>query len=228
MDELIKDYKFTKQIMIRKIQIKENFCKEKENFLKEYKIENENRIDQKIYNQITSSVSNSLNFSNIIYTIPNPITDFAGNFSNKIKNTLYSQININININTDENKIKGNENKSDTNNIANLNNDNKIKKLNTIGKLIENKNKNYYINENYKKNNSDLNNNFNNNSNTDYNHYEDSSQVLNLIKKNDTKDLDKTKQILFGLSDLMTNFSMKVLQHHEMTETSIHIIKLII
>lgn len=43
------------------------------------------------------------------------------------------------------------------------------------------------------------------------------------MKKNNTKDLDKTKQILFGLSDLMSNFYMKVLQHHEMTETSIYI-----
>jgi len=221
MDELIKDYKITKQNIIKKMKIKENFWKEKDNFLKEFNIKN--RIDQKIYNQITS-VSYSLNISNIINTIPNPITDLAGNFSNKLKNTLYSQIsNTQENTNTNKENIlidnNNNNNKKENKNnstpiIAFNNDNNKIKKLNSIGNLIENKNNN---NENYERN---LNNNNNNNDINNYNPYEDSSQVLSLIKKNDTKDLDKTKSILFGLSDLMTNFSMKVLQHQEMTETS--------
>ena len=93
MDNLIKEYKITKQNIIKKLKIKENFWKEKDNFLKGFNIEN--RIDQKIYNQITS-VSSSLNISNIISTIPNPITDLDRNFSKKLKNTLYSQISITL------------------------------------------------------------------------------------------------------------------------------------
>jgi hypothetical protein len=220
MDNLIKEYKITKQNIIKKLKIKENFWKEKDNFLKEFKIEN--RIDQKIYNQITS-VSSSLNISNIINTIPNPITDLAGNFSNKLKDTLYSQISIKSenkeipsNIPNKENLTKDKNNNNNVENLPPFEEKNfELKKLNSIAKLIENKNKS----DNKNKEN-DTNTNYDNSANS-YNPYQDSSQILNLMKKNDTKDLDKTKSILFGLSDLMTNFSSKVLQHQEMTQTSI-------
>lgn len=219
MDNLIKDYKITKQNIIKKLKIKENFWKEKDTFLKEYKPDN--RIDQKIYNQITSVSSNlnNINISNLMNRI-NPITDLAGNFSNKIKNTLYSHMQIenskenseinNLNINSNDEKEE-----KQFNNEAGITDKNtdlkKLKKLNSLGKIIENKNTTNPL--------GDLND-FNFDNNTNKNPYEDSSQVLNLMKKNDTKDLDKTKQILFGLSDLMSNFSTKVLQHQEMTERS--------
>ena len=70
IDNLIKEYKITKQNIINKLKIKQKFLKEKDNFLKEFKIEN--RIYQKIYNQITYN-SSSLNISKIINTIPYPI-----------------------------------------------------------------------------------------------------------------------------------------------------------
>lgn len=88
--------------------------------------------------------------------------------------------------------------------------------VDTIGKLIEMKNiKKTSItnNTNIPIDNSDLTENA-------YNPYVDSSQSLRLIRKNDNADLNKTKQILFELSDLMTNFSMKVHQHQEMTQES--------
>ena len=53
-----------------------------------------------------------------------------------------------------------------------------------------------------------------------YNPYLESAQSLSLIKKDDTSDLDKTRKILFELSDLMTNFSFKVQHHQEMTQQS--------
>ena len=78
---------------------------------------------------------------------------------------------------------------------------------------MKNKQKN-----NLKENN--INNDYNNTPNSEYNPYVDSAQSLSLIRKNESSDLDRTKQILFELSDLMTNFSVKVLQHHEMTHQS--------
>lgn len=57
-------------------------------------------------------------------------------------------------------------------------------------------------------------------SNQSHNPYEESSQTLSLLKKEDSTDLDRTRKILFELSDLMTNFSFKVQQHHEMTQQS--------
>lgn len=58
------------------------------------------------------------------------------------------------------------------------------------------------------------------NSNQFYNPYEESAQTLSVLKKEDSSDLDRTRKILFELSDLMTNFSFKVQQHHEMTQQS--------
>jgi hypothetical protein len=57
-------------------------------------------------------------------------------------------------------------------------------------------------------------------SNQTFNPYEESSQTLSLLKKDDSSDLDRTRKILFELSDLITNFSFKVQQHHEMTQQS--------
>lgn len=50
--------------------------------------------------------------------------------------------------------------------------------------------------------------------------YIDSPQTLNQFKEAETQNLDKTKKILYDLSDLLTNFSSKVLLHKEMTENS--------
>lgn len=52
------------------------------------------------------------------------------------------------------------------------------------------------------------------------NFYRDSPHTLHLFKEKENKTLDKTKTILFELSDLMTNFSTKVMQHHEITQHS--------
>lgn len=200
MDNLIKDYKLTKQNIIKKLKIKENFWKEKEIFLKDINSsKSNNRIDKKIYNQISTSVTNSMN---LINTIPsNPLSDFAGSYiSDKIKNTL------SISKNNSDNKI------DEKKNIPNILIDEDNEKLESIKKLIENKTNKKLDNYN--------NDNLNLDNKNSYNPYEDSSQILNLMKKNDTKDLDKTKQILFSLSDLMSNFSMKVVQHQEMTQQS--------
>jgi hypothetical protein len=51
--------------------------------------------------------------------------------------------------------------------------------------------------------------------------YRESPQVIHIFKENESKNLERTKQTLFELSDLMTNFSTKVQQHHEITQNSI-------
>lgn len=68
--------------------------------------------------------------------------------------------------------------------------------------------------------NNNISDNFAEKSNQSYNPYEESSHTLSLLKKEDSTDLDRTRKILFELSDLMTNFSFKVQQHHEMTQQS--------
>jgi hypothetical protein len=50
--------------------------------------------------------------------------------------------------------------------------------------------------------------------------YREAPEVVNIFKENESKGMEKTKQILFELSDLMTNFSTKVHQHHEITQNS--------
>ena len=51
--------------------------------------------------------------------------------------------------------------------------------------------------------------------------FRESENTMQLFKESEQKDLDKTKKILFELSDLMTNFSAKVLEHQQITQTSI-------
>lgn len=50
--------------------------------------------------------------------------------------------------------------------------------------------------------------------------YKDNLPSLNIFKESENKSLEKTKNILFELSDLMTNFSTKVMQHQEITQNS--------
>jgi len=50
--------------------------------------------------------------------------------------------------------------------------------------------------------------------------YRESSVSMELLKEADKKDLEKTKQILYELSDMMTNFSSKIKEHQQMTQTS--------
>ncbi len=109
-------------------------------------------------------------------------------------------------------------------NKNNLNEDEKKIKNDSIAKVVEIKNFNKKLSFTFNKykNENNLNDSISNNSNTNYNPYEESSQTLSLFKKEDTTDLDRTRKILFELSDLMTNFSMKVQQHHEMTQQSKH------
>lgn len=51
--------------------------------------------------------------------------------------------------------------------------------------------------------------------------YRDSAATLSYFKESETKDFEKTKTILSELSDLMTNFSAKVLEHQNITQNSI-------
>jgi hypothetical protein len=71
--------------------------------------------------------------------------------------------------------------------------------------------------------------NFSNSSTSDEstNMYRDSAATLSYFKESETKDYEKTKTILFELSDLMTNFSAKVLEHQNITQNSNRKIKLI-
>jgi hypothetical protein len=50
--------------------------------------------------------------------------------------------------------------------------------------------------------------------------YKENPQVIHIFRENESKNLEKTKQTLYELSDLMTNFSSKVSQHHEITQNS--------
>lgn len=92
-------------------------------------------------------------------------------------------------------------------------------KLDSIARILEMKNTNKIkeIGFDGKTNNAENN---NEKTNQSFNPYEESFQTLSLLKKEDSTDLDRTRKILFELSDLMTNFSFKVQQHHEMTQQS--------
>jgi hypothetical protein len=52
------------------------------------------------------------------------------------------------------------------------------------------------------------------------NFYVDNPSAINIFKASETKDLEKTKKILFELSDLVNTFSNKVFEQHQMTENS--------
>ena len=52
------------------------------------------------------------------------------------------------------------------------------------------------------------------------NEYVDSPNVLNIFKENENSNLDKTKNILMDLSELMSHFTTKIYQHHEITQNS--------
>lgn len=93
MDCLLKDYKNTKQILLKKLKNKENFWKAKEKFIKNYSIEGANKI--------FSSIPSYSNLTNVINSIPNPmntnitnITNFAGTIGSTLRNTIYNQLNL--------------------------------------------------------------------------------------------------------------------------------------
>lgn len=93
MDCLLKDYKNTKQIMLKKLKNKENFWKEKEKFIKNYSTEGANKM--------FSSIPSFNNLTNVIISIPNPmntnitnITNFAGTIGSTLRNTIYNQLNL--------------------------------------------------------------------------------------------------------------------------------------
>lgn len=93
-------------------------------------------------------------------------------------------------------------------------------RLDSIARMLEIKNINKEKELKLDSNNINANNNQPDNLDNTFNPYEESSQTLSLLKKDDSTDLDRTRKILFELSDLMTNFSFKVQQHHEMTQQS--------
>jgi len=93
MDELLKDYKNTKQIILKKLKNKENFWKSKEKFIKNFILEETNIIYK--------SIPGLDNITNVIKAIPNPISTnlnhiskFAGNLGSTLKNSLYNQLTI--------------------------------------------------------------------------------------------------------------------------------------
>ena len=92
MDELLKDYKNTKQTTLKKLKNKENFWKTKESFIKNFNMEGNN----KLYN----SLPDFNNITNMIKSIPNPITNisnisnFAGIIGSSLKSTIYNQLNF--------------------------------------------------------------------------------------------------------------------------------------
>lgn len=93
MDSLLKDYKNTKQILLKKLKNNENFWKEKEKFIKNYSTEGANKM--------FSTIPSFNNLTNVIISIPNPmntnitnITNFAGTIGYTLKNTIYNQLNL--------------------------------------------------------------------------------------------------------------------------------------
>ena len=50
--------------------------------------------------------------------------------------------------------------------------------------------------------------------------YKDSAATMSYFKESETKDYEKTKTIISELSDLMTNFSAKILEHQNITQNS--------
>ncbi len=102
--------------------------------------------------------------------------------------------------------------------LSNIQEKQNKKKLDSIARILEMKNnsKAKDLGLDGKNNNNSIN--AGENPNQSYNPYEESAQTLSVLKKEDSSDLDRTRKILFELSDLMTNFSFKVQQHHEMTQ----------
>lgn len=93
MDCLLKDYKNTKQILLKKLKNKETFWKAKEKYIKNYSVEGSNKM--------FITIPTFSNFTNVINSIPNPmntnitnITNFAGTLGSTLKNTIYSQLNL--------------------------------------------------------------------------------------------------------------------------------------
>lgn len=94
MDCLLKDYKNTKQIMLKKLKNKENFWAAKQKFIKNYSPEDFN-------NKIFTNIPTFDNITNVINSFPNPltnnithITNFAGTLGSTLKNKIYSQLNF--------------------------------------------------------------------------------------------------------------------------------------
>ena len=109
MDLLLKDYKNTKQTVLKKLKNKEKFWKSKENFIKNFDSNNlKNLINIPGFNNIT----------NIFKSIPNPISNisnisnFAGSLGSSLKNKIYGQTN-----NTKE-EIDKNKTLKDSKNIS--------------------------------------------------------------------------------------------------------------
>lgn len=247
MDCLLKDYKNTKQILLKKLKNKENFWKEKEKFIKNYKIEG--------CNKIFTSIPSFNNITNVITSIPNPIntnikniTNFAGTLGSTLKNTIYNQLSIDTHIKKPNAENKQKEESKTTidfycvkfflfyrvyskkildnfkaiNRDSLKNNEDKHSKdkLDSITRILEMKNTNKAKPININDKNIKAEDISAEKSSQSFNPYEESSQTLSLLKKEDYTDLDRTRKILFELSDLMTNFSFKVQQHHEMTQQS--------
>ena len=91
MDCLLKEYKNTKQILLKKLKNKENFWKEKEKYVKNYSAE--------VTNNIFLNIPSFNNLTNVINSIPYPIntklfniTNLAGSIGSTLKNTIYNQI----------------------------------------------------------------------------------------------------------------------------------------
>lgn len=61
---------------------------------------------------------------------------------------------------------------------------------------------------------------------TDYDRYKESSSVMTMFKESESKDLEKTKQALFELSDLLNLCQKKIQEQSEMTQQSKMSIKL--
>ena len=108
MDYLLKDYKNTKQILLKKLKNKENFWKEKEKFIKNFSGDGSNKM-------IFTSIPSFDNITNVISSIPNPmntnitnITNFAGTLGSTLKTTIYNQLNLDTQIKKPnlENKLK--------------------------------------------------------------------------------------------------------------------------
>jgi hypothetical protein len=147
IDEVLRNFKTFKAKLYKIMNKKENFIKQKEKFIKNYK-ENENK-----------------NFS--ISTI-----------------TSKFQIDLNkLNFLSEETKTNVKKPKEPLNNNQ-YNLDNQI------------------------------------NLNEDDNKFKDSLEVISLFKESESKDLEKTRQTIFELSDMMTNFSTKVLEQQHLTQNS--------
>jgi len=93
-------------------------------------------------------------------------------------------------------------------------------KLDSIARILEMTKNNKAKENDLERKNNNITDNIDDKFNQSHNPYEESPQTLGLLKNEDSTDLDRTRKILFELSDLMTNFSFKVQQHHEMTQQS--------